>query len=187
VDSKKGNFKIQQTKIFYDSESNQSSILSEEEWTALGFSPNSNKSSVPTLSGVSSKASRDKQITFDRIQYVAYEVIYSSFLLNSINEGMGNENNIASSFAVSQEESEVERTKIILEKVVGKLKELGAKEQVLMFVTGPAGAGKIQQLMLLSNFILNVANQWILSGVIKLSSLQQSLGVCSIIWRCHFT
>ena len=39
-------------------------------------------------------------------------------------------------------EREDERTKFILEKVVGKLKQLGAKEQLLMFVTGPAGAGK---------------------------------------------
>ena len=59
-----------------------------------------------------------------------------------MNEGIENENNIGSGFAVSQEEREDERTKFILEKVVGKLKQLGAKEQLLMFVTGPAGAGK---------------------------------------------
>ena len=119
--------------------------MSEEEWTALGFSPSFNKSSVPTLNGVASKVSRDKQITLDRIQYVAYEVICTSctsFLLNLINDGMENKNEIASGFAVSQEEREDERTKFILEKVVGKLKQLGAKEQLLMFVTGPAVAGK---------------------------------------------
>ena len=90
---------------------------------------------------------------------------------------MENENNIASGFAVSQEEREDERNKIMLEKVVGKLKELGAKEQLLMFVTGLAGAGKSTAIDVAQQFCFNFANQWILSGVIKLSSLQQSLVV----------
>ena len=72
------------------------------------------------MNGVASKVFRDKQITLDIIQNVAYEVICSSFLLNLINEGIENENNIGSGFAVSQEEREDERTKFILEKVVGK-------------------------------------------------------------------
>jgi hypothetical protein len=64
--------------------------LSEEDWTVLGFSPNFNKSSFPTLDGVESEVSRDKKIALDRTQYDAYEVICSSFLLNLINEGMEN-------------------------------------------------------------------------------------------------
>jgi len=114
--------------LYHYSGSNQSSILSDEEWNTLGFSPNFNKGTVPTLNGVVSKVSREKHITLDRIQYVAYEVICSSFLLNLINEGLVNKNDIASGFAISQEEREDEGTYIILEKVVEKLKELGAKE-----------------------------------------------------------
>ena len=90
---------------------------------------------------------------------------------------MDNKHEITSGFAVSQEEREHEETKVILEEVIDKLKELGAKEQLLMFVTGLAGAGKVQQSKLRNNSVLSSANQWISSEVITHFSSLQSLDV----------
>jgi hypothetical protein len=66
----------------------------------------------------------------------------SSFLLNLIIEGSHRHSVIAARFTVSDEETEDGTTKGIREKVVEKLKQLGAKEQLFMCVTGPAGAVK---------------------------------------------
>ncbi len=85
---------------------------------------------------------REKHIALDRIQYIAYEIICSSFLLNLVRENSESQSSIASGFAESDEDLRDERTICIKQKVEQKLKDLGAKEQLLMFVTGPAGAGK---------------------------------------------
>ena len=83
-----------------------------------------------------------KWYTFDRIQYISYEIISSSFLLNLVNNDFNKNSNILSSFAVNNDELNDEITNITMAKLIEKLKEMGAKDQLLMFVTGPAGAGK---------------------------------------------
>jgi hypothetical protein len=124
------------------SDSSEDCILEEWEWSELGFSSNFNRGSIPTMQGVADRISRENHITLDRIQYIAYEVICSSFLLNLIRDSLESQSSMASGFTDSHEDLRDERTTFIKQKVEQKLKDLGAKEQLLMFVTGPAGAGK---------------------------------------------
>lgn len=124
-----------------DNDSAYESILEEQEWVALGFSSDFNRGSIPIMQGVANKIFREKHITLDKIQYIAYEVICSSFVINLIQESSESQSPTALGFAESEEDLRNHRTTLSREKIKQKLKELGAKEQLLMFVTGPAGAG----------------------------------------------
>ena len=87
------------------------------------------------MQGVANCISREKHIALDRIQYIVYEIICSSFLLNLVRESSDLQSSIASGFAESDEDLRNERTTCIKRNVEQKLKDLGAKEQLLMFVT----------------------------------------------------
>ena len=78
----------------------------------------------------------------DRIQHIAYEIICISFLLNLLNESSKKNPDLSSDFTANDEELDDEPTNIIKAKLIDNLKKIGAKDQLLMFVTGPAGAGK---------------------------------------------
>jgi len=56
------------------------------DWIELGISSNFNRGSIPSMKSVAEKVSLHRGITLDRIQYIAYEIICSSFLLNLLNE-----------------------------------------------------------------------------------------------------
>ena len=55
-------------------------------WIALGFSSNFNKLSIPSKKEAAEKVSVQNGITLDQIQCIAYEISYSSFLLNLLND-----------------------------------------------------------------------------------------------------
>lgn len=124
----------------------QSQFISEDEWLSLGFKADFDKGRIPTLAGIAEKVAREKNIVLDDLQYSAYEIICSTFLLSLVNEGLNNTNaNTAADFGVSDRagmEDNASGISGITAKVRHNLKKLGAKEQLLMFVTGPAGAGK---------------------------------------------
>ncbi len=56
------------------------------DWIELGFLPNFNRGNIPSMKSVAEKVSLHRGITLDRIQYIAYEIICSSFLLNLLND-----------------------------------------------------------------------------------------------------
>jgi hypothetical protein len=82
---------------------------------------------IPTLFGVARKVAQEEGKVLDEKQYVAYEIIACSFLLDMVNghadclHGMNRQ----------------QRTKLIQ-----KLEARGGREQLIMFLTGFAGAGK---------------------------------------------
>ena len=94
------------------------------------------------MKSVADKVSLHRGITLDRIQYIAYEIICSSFLLNLLNESSKKNSDHPSNFAANDEELDEEPTNNIKAKLIENLKKIGAKDQLLMFVTGLAGAGK---------------------------------------------
>ena len=125
------------------SDKEHSQFITDEEWSTLGFAVNFDKSRIPTLPNIAANVAQERNILLDDEQYIAYEVICSSFLLNLINEeSLRSANVSAADFGLGPSHSESEKTSEIVGKVKLSLKELGAKEQLLMFVTGPAGAGK---------------------------------------------
>jgi hypothetical protein len=63
-------------------------------------------------------------------------------LLNLLNEGWNKNYEIASSFTVNDDKPNDQTTNGIKQKIIQKLKHMGTEDQSLMFVTGPATAGK---------------------------------------------
>ena len=121
-------------------------FMNEIDWEIFGFSPDFNRSSIPTMSEVAEQMKTESNIMLDRIQYAAYEIICSSFLLNMVNEGWKDTGSLSESFAsgfgASDDEKGDPSVKRTVDLVIQNLKNLGAEDQLLMFVTGPAGAGK---------------------------------------------
>eukprot|EP00956_Cyclotella_meneghiniana_P043362 scaffold266413_cov245-Cyclotella_meneghiniana.AAC.1 len=80
---------------------------------------------MPTISGVAEKVHKEKGILLDRIQYVAYKIICSSFMLNVINETwdrrMLQMSGMVGSEDINEEEKEIKN------KIVDKLKKMGGK------------------------------------------------------------
>ena len=67
-------------------------------------------------------------------------------------------------FAANDEELNEAPTNNIKAKLIEDLKKIGAKDHLLMFVTGPAGAGKSTAIEVAQQFVLNFAGPPILSG-----------------------
>ena len=81
---------------------------------------------VPTLIGVARKVSIEEGKQLDKKQYIAYEIIASSFLLSLIEDGVG----------IEETHSECK------DELIKRLKARGGHPQLIMFLTGFSGAGK---------------------------------------------
>ena len=81
---------------------------------------------IPTLIGVARKVSIKEGKQLDKKQYIAYEIIASSFLLSLIEDGIG----------IDATDSECK------EELVKRLKARGGYAQLIMFLTGFSRAGK---------------------------------------------
>jgi len=92
---------------------------------------------IPTLVGVARKIARQDKVKLDKKQYIAYEIIACTFLLELINEGRD-----SSSMLGKYLGSALGSTDEDMDQLVKHLKARGGMEQLLMFLTGPAGAGK---------------------------------------------
>ena len=125
------------------SNGDQNEAIDLNDWVALGFPSNFDKQNIPSMRGIAETVSKNKGISLDQIQYVAYEVICSSFLLNLLNDDWKKNSDVVSDFTGNDDELQDERTQNIKQTLQDKLKQIGAKDQLLMFVTGPAGAGKV--------------------------------------------
>ena len=81
---------------------------------------------IPTLIGVARKVSLEEGKQLDKKQFIAYEIIACSFLLSLVEDGVG--------FDMIDSEHRNE--------VIKRLKDRGGQGQLIMFLTGFAGAGK---------------------------------------------
>ena len=97
---------------------------------------------VPTLAGVTRMVAREEGTMLDEKQYMMYEILVCTFLLDLINN-----QEVDGHSALAQKLSGalgITRSKN-MDKVTKILKARGGREQLLMFVTGLAGAGKVQE------------------------------------------
>lgn len=120
---------------FLDDESNK--FLSQIDWVSLGFDYNLHRDNIPTMQGVAEKALLEGNISLDSIQYTAYETICSSFLLEVIGTEWKKQVSV-----LDDESVDSKKLRETHQFTVENLKKLGAKDQLIMFITGPAGAGK---------------------------------------------
>ena len=104
------------------------------------------------MRGVAKRIFEEKGIQLDPIQYVAYKIICSSFLLNLINEAWEKRLTMFSSTFSDESNEENATGQEEKDHIVKRLQDLGAKVQLLMFITGPAGSGKSTALEVAQHF-----------------------------------
>ena len=94
---------------------------------------------IPTLSGVARMVAREEGKTLDKKQYIMYEVLACTFLLDLINK-----QNVDRRSALARKMSGVLGSERChnMDELTEILEAKGGRNQLIMFVTGLAGAGK---------------------------------------------
>jgi hypothetical protein len=100
-------------------------------------SSNDQHRKIPTLQEVARKVARLKKMELDEKQYITYEMIACTFLLGLVKDG--NDSN-TTLFTSLQKTMGGESSKEIAD-IVRKLEARGGQEQLLLFLTRPAGSG----------------------------------------------
>jgi len=115
---------------------------------------------VPTLPEIARKVAKLQKIQLDEKQYIAYEMIACTFLLGLVKDGRDAHTNLG---AYLQQNLGGPPTTDIHD-IVKRLKARGGQEQMIMFLTGPAGSGKSSALMVAQQFCfkfcLSVGVMW---------------------------
>ncbi len=93
---------------------------------------------IPSLPQIAQKVARLEKTQLDEKQYIAYEMIACTFLLGLVNDGSDKNTKLG---AYLQQTMETATTADVKD-VIKKLKARGGRDQLLMFLTGPAGSGK---------------------------------------------
>jgi hypothetical protein len=133
-------------------------------------SSNEQHRKIPTLQEVARKVARLEKMELDEKQYIAYEMIACTFLLGLIKDGKDSNTTLFTSLqkTVGGESSQE------IADIVRKLEARGGQEQLLLFLMGPAGSGKVLQLGWPSNFVMNFVLLLVSCGVIEHSCLQHT-------------
>ena len=87
---------------------------------------------------IARKVARLEKTQLDEKQYIAYEMIACTFLLGLVNNGSDKNTKLGKYL---QQTMEIPTTTDAND-VIEKLKTRGGRDQLLMFLTGPAGSGK---------------------------------------------
>ena len=135
----------------------QSSIHGVDKWKELCQSKSNDqvkKPKFPTMASILANAFQEDKTELDRKQRVTYETICGTFLLGLINDGIDNSTTLGAYFAKSLSEisKEISSYDDDLQYVIMQLRGLGAREQLVMFLTGSAGAGKTTAVKLAQRF-----------------------------------
>ncbi len=98
-----------------------------------------NDITVPTLQEVARKVARLEKMQLDKKQYIAYEMIACTFLLDLVKDRNDSSTTL---FTSLQKTIGGNPSSEIIKDIVDKLQARGEQEQLIMFLTGPAGSGK---------------------------------------------
>ena len=109
----------------------------------------SNEPIVPTMVDIARKVARHEGTQMDDKQYITYEVMCCTFLLGLVNDGNNPHSSLTSYLHQAISPTNDER---ISEQLVRELKARGGQEQLLMFLMGPAGAGKSTAMLVARRF-----------------------------------
>ena len=138
------------TQIYDDLDNNQDSA---------DTSPSSNKLVTPTLSGFARKVANMENKILDKKQYIAYKIICCTFMLGLIRDGKDTITLLSRCLGQGLDECPQTTNDLIEE-----LQARGGEDQILMFLTGPAGAGKSSAVKVAQRscfeFCRTVGNVW---------------------------
>jgi flagellar biosynthesis GTPase FlhF len=97
---------------------------------------------TPTMTEILEKAKQHHNIELDSKQLKAYEMICATFMIKLIRDQIP---------GTSSEHDHTEQA-AKMNRIIEGLKLLGGKDQLIMFLTGPAGAGKTTSIKLAQTF-----------------------------------
>ena len=103
---------------------------------------------MPTLCEIARKVAKQQKTVLDEKQYIAHEIIACTFLMELVRDGIDNSTDFGSKLQHKIGmfyESEMKET-------IKKLEARDRQEQLLMFLTGPAGSGKSTAVTLAQQF-----------------------------------
>jgi hypothetical protein len=103
-------------------------------------------------------------------QYIAYEMIACTFLLGLLKDG--NDSN-TTLFTSTQKTMGGESPKEITD-IMKTLKARGSQEQLILFLTGPAGSGKSTAMRVAEHIVMNFVQMLVSCEVIQHSCLQHT-------------
>ena len=133
---------------------------------------------IPTLVGVARKVAQQDKVKLDEKQHIAYEIIACTFLLELVEEGR-DKSSILGQYLGSALGSIKEDMDLLVEQLIAR----GGMSQLLMFLTGPAGAGKSTAVKWLRDSALNFVQQYQSCGMTRHSTLllvQDQLRLCFV-------
>ena len=120
---------------------------SDRDSNTMGDNNGSYRGHIPTLDGVA----RSKSKQLDKKQYIAYDVICCSFLLQLVRDG-GNDSTDLGGYLNTTLNCDSVNSR---DKLIQKLKARGAKDQLIMLLSGPAGCGKSTSVSLAQQYCHN--------------------------------
>jgi hypothetical protein len=103
-----------------------------------GHDKNNTLHKIPTLLKIAQKVAKIVETQLDEKQYISYEMIACSFLLGLVNDGRDKNRKMG---AYLQQTMEITSTTDAND-IIKQLKARGGRDQLLMFLTGPAGSGR---------------------------------------------
>ena len=103
---------------------------------------------VPTLQSIACKIAHKEGKMMDEKQYITYEIICCTFLLGLIEDGQDETTSLGTFLCRALSGRDQTDTQELVE----QLKARGGMDQLLMFLTGPAGAGKSTALTVAQRF-----------------------------------
>jgi hypothetical protein len=124
--------------VTFDDKDDYISRTSENKTNTTEDHSNYHKKKVVTLQNIAKQIAMLANTQLDEKQYIAYEMIACTFLLGLVKDGLDSNTTL---FACLQQTVGGQSSKETTD-IVNRLKTRGAKEQLLMFLTGPAGSGK---------------------------------------------
>ncbi len=109
---------------------------------------NTNSPKVPTLQEIARRVARLKKKQLDEKQYIAYGMIACTFILGLVNGAQNPHTNLGTYIQQSLRGS----TTADIEDKAKMLRARRGREQMLMFLMGPAGSGKSTAVMVAQQF-----------------------------------
>jgi len=93
---------------------------------------------IPSMEDIAEEVESEDKIKLDEKQYIAYEAICATFLLSLVTEGLDDTTSIGMYLKNTIRDCTSEEINDVKEELEAK----GGNSQLIMFLTGPAGAGK---------------------------------------------
>ena len=139
---------VKYSDLYIDSDKNEDISSASSLVNKKDHSKKPNECRIPTLPQIAQKVARLEKTQLDEKQYIAYEMIACTFLLGLLNDGTDKNTKLGSYL---QQTMEIATTSDVND-VTKKLKARGGQDQLLMFLTGPAGSGKSTAMKIAQHF-----------------------------------